>query len=219
MPSPTETKPPSPLHALEWLAVRAGVKPASRHLLTASEGPAVEVAARADGLVTSFLWSRSYLRGFRTRTATDEVGVVFVGKSSMAVARAASAEVRTMALRGWGCWLHGGPSARSDATVELGLALGYPPCCARFFARYGHRESNAALRARALQSTEGPPDWRLNNANFADALISHFVCNYRCDASVVLADTWLGVVSREHPDEATRLTRLLQTTLPTLGSA
>ncbi len=215
MASPPETPAHPPVHALEWLAVCAGIKPVSRHLLALSEQAAVEFAARRDDLVTQYLWSEAYLRGFRTRTGDAHAGVVFVGKSAAAVARAAVAEERTMALRDR-CWLHGGPRARAPAAIELGAALGYPACCTEFFARHGLRESNAQLRARALRATDGPIDWRLHNTDFAQSLISHFVCSYRCSASISLADALLDALRREHPEEATRLVGVLQATLPAL---
>ena len=85
-----------------------------------------------------------------------------------------------------------------------------------FFARHGLRESNAQLRARALRATDGPIDWRLHNTDFAQSLISHFVCSYRCSASISLADALLDALRREHPEEATRLVGVLQATLPAL---
>jgi hypothetical protein len=76
-----------------------------------------------------------------------------------------------------------------DHTRALGLALGYPPCCARAAARVGDHELDAWAAHVAGRRTIGrfaltsPAAYRAGRA-----LVSHVPCSPRCVASLAMAE-------------------------------
>ncbi|MFC1768339.1 hypothetical protein ACFLZX_01120 [Nanoarchaeota archaeon] len=72
---------------------------------------------------------------------------------------------------------------------ELGLTLGYPECCCKFFSdKFNENETD--LTYRTLRNSEGKVfDFHINNAmrHFDIALIFHFPCSYQCEKSIEIA--------------------------------
>ncbi len=220
---------PRPLFPIEWIAVKAGLKSAARTIARRSDIDAVQSAAAEDGLVAVCITAPEYLRSFSTGKAGSGDTLVYLAadRGHLDAAVKAEAVLIEIAAAEQGGFvarlvrrLGAGDQARKalDAKRALGAALGYPPCCVEFFlARPG--ASNHALRAEALARTVGAPDWRLNNADFGNTLISHFVCSYGCEPSADYASAVLTEWSRVAPVQAHKLARQLKATVGGLGSA
>lgn len=87
---------------------------------------------------------------------------------------------------------------------ELGLLLGYPPCCVDFFCRnFSERNTNLGLL-----STN--PLTNLSKRDQDCVLLSHFPCSSECPESMRLARTYLDVIQKADRGRAEEMIKILQ---------
>lgn len=173
---------------LELLAVRAGLKPACRYLISPEAVAKLVRDVQAEGLHACVTEDAAFVGRFRTGFVAGETTVVHVGGTRQAAARAAELE-RSM-MKGWRRWWRTVPIERA-----LGAALGYPPCCTEAFLKV-RTEANDTIRFHALARTPGTAAAVLNDVDDTQAIISHFVCRYDCAPSVRYADALLAELGR-----------------------
>jgi hypothetical protein len=201
---------------LQWLAVRAGLKPAARQIFDGTMVPAVIARARAAGLHVECLPATGYVKKWSDTDAWPGDTLVFVGASADAARTALEAERR---LVRWSrdAWKGARTVLRlftlrqrtESSDDDLGRALGYPSCCVQFFVpRVAH--SIPDLTLAALERTEGPASFLLNNIDLHRALIPHYVCRYDCPASIDYARALLHEFERVDPPRATTLAESLR---------
>ena len=90
---------------------------------------------------------------------------------------------------------------------ELGLALGYPLCCAEFFEEHFEEESkkNNDFTLRTLKKSDGFEFSFFSNIaarHFDLALLNHFPCNFNCEKSVEMAEKHLEVIEKHDKEMA-----------------
>ena len=84
---------------------------------------------------------------------------------------------------------------------ELGILLGYPPCCAEFFAKHEPEESkdkNDYINP-ILENSEGFEFPFYNNIFIRDfdiTLLNHFPCSLLCEKSLELAKNHLNIIKK-----------------------
>jgi len=81
---------------------------------------------------------------------------------------------------------------------RLGLILGYPECCVKFFKDNFGEAENADLTMKSLERSEGHKfDYAMNFvARFFDyTLLSHFPCSLNCEKSLIIARKNLELVA------------------------
>ena len=174
---------------LQWLAVRAGLKPACRQNFGAAMLPRVIARAEAAHLHVECLPAAEYTSKFDYARSHGDDTLVFVAATPAAAKAALEAErefVRSAAA-GWQLTGH------SDEA--LGRALGYPSCCMEFFAARLSYMVPGLLFA-ALERTEGDASFLLNNIDLTRALIPHYVCRYDCAPSMHYARALLSELER-----------------------
>lgn len=101
--------------------------------------------------------------------------------------------------------------------ISLGLTLGYPACCCRFFAEHEPEESkkNNDYILPILKNSKGfkfPKETNICGRYFDYALISHFPCSFECKESISLAKKYLNILMKHDEDLAFQM-------LDVLGSA
>jgi hypothetical protein len=90
------------------------------------------------------------------------------------------------------------------AVEALGLALGYPACCARAFAGLGPRDDATSFAVRLDHPRAGARMCELLFLNGALALASHLPCEPGCPESRALAGSILARLDAERPGFAAR---------------
>ena len=189
---------------IEWLAVRAGAKPAARQV---PEGVAVAdelvAAAERQGLHAVAVEAPEYLAGFASGGAVSCRTIVYVGATPEA-ARAACDVEHAMIIA-----CRRGEPVTSTLNAALGRALGYPECCIASFVPSCDLP-NAALRFEALRRTGDSAFALLNDVDPRRSLVSHFVCRYDCAASLGYARAVLDAAARVDATRAQELRRSLQ---------
>lgn len=189
---------------IEWLAVRAGVKPAARQVPGGETvGHELVAAARRQGLHAIAVEASDFLADFATDGALGCRTIVYVGATPEAARAAVDAEGAMIAAVG----RH--ELVTAALTAALGHALGYPECCvASFVPRCD--VPNATLRFEALRRT-GPLAFALlNDVDPRCVLVSHFVCRYDCAASLRYARAVLAAVADVDAAKADELSRSLE---------
>ncbi|MBT4935484.1 DUF483 domain-containing protein [Candidatus Woesearchaeota archaeon] len=90
--------------------------------------------------------------------------------------------------------------------TDLGLLLGYPECCVKFFStQFNEHNSNP----------EHVPTNHFTNITKRDkdaVLISHFPCSSECEKSIELAKTYLAVLTKEDVQRAEELLEEIRVT-------
>ncbi|MBI4439553.1 hypothetical protein HY638_01115 [Candidatus Woesearchaeota archaeon] len=87
---------------------------------------------------------------------------------------------------------------------NLGIALGYPECCCRFF-RENFSEKNTDLTLSTLGNSNGFRfDFRSNIAmrHFDVSLLFHFPCSFKCKESMKIAKENLRILGGEDRESA-----------------
>jgi hypothetical protein len=188
---------------LQWLGVRAGLKPACRQMFGGAMLQRVIARAQAAGLHIECLPAAEYLAAWTERDVDSGDTLTFIGATAEAAKAALEAE-RSLArttLEVRHCegrrplrrFILDRRSRRCDRA--LGRALGYPSCCVKFFVP--RVEYTAAdLVFAALERTDGPASSLLNNIDLSRALIPHYVCRYTCAASMKYAQALLHELER-----------------------
>jgi hypothetical protein len=202
---------------LQWLAVRAGLKPACRQVFPAATLPGVIARAEAAGLHVACLPAAEYLAQWTDADpsiAPDDT-LAFIGATA-AAARAALEAERSLARSSLVALNTGGGRLRRLLLLlrtqmgdrSLGRALGYPSCCVKFFVpRVAYAIPD--LLFAALERTNGQASLLLNNIELTRALIPHYVCRYDCARSIKYAGALLRELERVDPRAAAALARSL----------
>lgn len=197
-----EARPDLPM-PIEWLAVRAGVKPAARQVPSgAAVGAELVAAAERQGLHAIAVEAANYLADFATGDAAGCQTIVYVGTTPEAARTARDAERAMIAA------CERGEPVTPALNAALGRALGYPECCIAAFAPRCDLP-NAVLRFEALRHTGASACALLNDVDPRRSLISHFVCRYDCAASLGYARAVLGAVAAVDATRAEALARAL----------
>jgi hypothetical protein len=188
---------------IEWLAVRAGVKPATRQVPgAAADGQDLVAVAARHGLHTVVVEAPEYLADFSTGVGTGCRTIFYVGATPEAAQAAVDAERAMIAAVG-----REAPVTRR-LNEALGRALGYPECCIDAFLPRCD-VPNAVLRFEALRRTGASAFALLNDVDPRRALISHFVCRYDCAASLQYARAVLDAVAAVDATRARELAAAL----------
>ncbi len=188
---------------LQWLAVRAGLKPACRQHFGGAMLQQVIARAEAAHLHVECLPAAEYLSLWTESAAGGDDTLVFVAATPAAAKAALEAE--RVFLRS------AAPSHQTAGGADevLGRALGYPSCCVQFFApRVAY--SIPRLQFAAFERTEGRPSFLLNNIDLTRALVPHYVCRYDCPASMRYARALLAELERVDPRGAATLAASLR---------
>ncbi len=198
-------RPPTPGSALpiDWLAVRAGVKPAARSVLRGAGMEDLIASAERQGLHAIPVDAAVYLTDFATGGAAGCDTILYVGATPAAAGAAVDAERAMMAA------VARGAPVSATLNAALGRALGYPQCCIDFFAPRCDLP-NARLRFEALRRTGGSALALLNDLDPVRSLVSHFVCRYDCETSRRYARTVLDAMGESDPARAEELSRALE---------
>lgn len=178
----------------EWLALRAGLKPGLR--LTADAADAREIAERYQ----NFGCSVAVTRGNIGRERRPQV-ILYVARDAQTSVGLRAAERPLLDP-------HSTARDRAFFSRELGLRLGYPPCCVQAF--IDHPRGGGPLRApsdvplhtdyfAATTGWSARPDWRINTLLMRHhaRLVSFTPCRLDCTAAVAQAAAVLRLV-REH---------------------
>jgi hypothetical protein len=189
--------------ARELLAVRAGLKPASRHLLRRDRADDLAERARCDGLHVRITDAAAFAaRCCGEGVAEHATTLVHVGRTEESADAAAGAEQSMVAACARG-------ERVSDAQVRaLGAALGYPACCIEAFLPI-RDFSTTEIRFHALQCTPDTAAALLNNVDEGRALVFHSLCRYDCADSLRSARALLTELARLDEAGAERLSREL----------
>jgi len=98
---------------------------------------------------------------------------------------------------------------------ELGILLGYPPCCVDFFAEHQEELSSKDYNFLGLvlyHSKEGDYSFHTNITQREQdlSLLSHFPCNLACKQSHLLAQNHLQVITKHDPKYAKAISDALK---------
>lgn len=191
---------------VQWVAFRAGIKPAIR--VSAQAGSAAGIAERYREAGASVVQSPPLT--LRRRAAV----VVYVAGSAAEADELFRLERSLLATRAW--------RRQRELGAELGVRLGYPQCCTHAFVVRNHgsllrRQPVAAyLRARdsfrAAQDAATPrPVARLNQLLMREhrSFISFDPCRYDCRPALALADRIAAAAAAEDPEWAAFVDREL----------
>jgi hypothetical protein len=202
---------------LQWLGVRAGLKPACRQIFGGAMLQRVIARAQAAGLHVECLPAAEYVAAWTERDVGSDDTLTFIGATAQAARTALEAERSlartTMEARKSGSrgrfrrFLLERRTRNSDQA--LGRALGYPSCCVSFFVpRVAYAIPD--LLFAALERTGGSASFLLNNIDLRRALIPHYVCRYDCAASMKYARALLGELESVDPSGAKALASSLR---------
>ncbi len=103
----------------------------------------------------------------------------------------------------------------NDNHYKLGIALGYPRCCSRFFQDQAHVQSEKAndFTLAALRNSEGFLFPFYNNfaaRHFDLSLLSHFPCSFHCQSSAKIAKNNLNIVEQYSIQHEALLRKMLK---------
>ncbi len=90
---------------------------------------------------------------------------------------------------------------------ELGIALGYPECCAAFYKEHSPQNGNVSpdLTLEVLKRSQGfqfPFEMNIAARHFDVSLISHFPCSFHCTSSLEIAKNNFRLLSSQDPEIA-----------------
>lgn len=170
----------------EEIALAAGLRPAIRQLLTATEAAAARARFERVGLVcVTADRPLGATRGGVTvppASPSTERLPLFVGRERAHLEAACAAEM-----------------AQDEGHVTLGRLLGYPRCCVEAFDAAATPRRSATVLSRSLAATHGPLDPLLN---VLDLDVFHFVswypCAFDCAHTRRYATAVASLLSRRH---------------------
>lgn len=178
---------------VEWLAFTAGLKPAIR--ISADESSAPSIVDRFSGAGASVITCRGFMG-----EAREAHVLIYVATSVAAAERLRDIEAPLLKPD-----KNRPGKLEVDSTRELGLGLGYPPCCVDAFTdRLARRplfrdpsdpvDDYAAARAAWVAR----PDPKLNTLLLPihARLITFEPCSYRCSHAIAFADGVLELALR-----------------------
>lgn len=160
---------------IEWLAFRAGIKPAIRISCEASE---------ADGLAKRYLEGDAHVRRGSFVIDGRKLAVIYVARSEDEAERLRRIECDKSLLS----WV---VDRFEHHNNRLGRLLGYPECCVAAYGRRSRgkgRENDWYRSARAAWVQKPMP--RLNALLMVEgrSLLSFDACRYDCPAALALAE-------------------------------
>lgn len=189
------------LPSFEWLAVRSGLKPASRHVGSSAFAARLVEAARATGLHVVAHAADAFVSGFCEGNAGADT-IVYAARTEAALAAVVEAERAMIAT------CDRGGRATAAQVSALGAALGYPACCVAAFISIRDL-SNAEIRFHALRRTPGAASLLLNETIDGRVLVSYALCRCDCPASVQYGRALLQELARIDQRGADELVRAL----------
>ncbi len=190
----------NPYWGLEWLAVRSGLKPACRVLVSSEDAQRLAEYARADGLHLCITEADRFVAGFCAIGLEENTTLVHAAPTEKAAAETAEIE-RSMIEA-----CSRGERVTADRVRALGAALGYPSCCIAAFLPVRDLP-NAEIRFQALRRTPERAPLLLNNIREERALVSHCLCRYDCAASLRYARALFRELASVDPAAAGELQR------------
>lgn len=118
----------------------------------------------------------------------------------------------------------GDPQQRKRTIHEIGLALGYPDCCASEFAGYRTQDDQnvmASIIRRENQQAGSPVirniPWQLNFLPPMAGPVFWYPCCLRCNESLLLADRYLKQIKQIRPEHAAIIQENLTGVILTVG--
>jgi hypothetical protein len=174
----------------EELALRAGLKPLIRELLSAADLEREQTRLQAAGFVTGVA-PRVYGPTQDGWVISEESMVephlarraLFVGRDRGRIAEAIACQMERT----------------DESDIELGRLLGYPRCCVEAFVETSIPRTNVEVAAASLARTSGMLQPRLN---VLDHGIFHYIfwmpCRYDCPLSFRYAEVIAAVIARRH---------------------
>lgn len=201
---------------IEYLAFRAGLKPAIRLSAEPGRGDAIAeryaslgcAIARGTGLI--FIGQRELLLEF-----------VYVAHTQADADGLRDAEVPTLQPEDTTPL-----EVALKATREVGLRLGYPACCVdvccarlktrRALIKVGNSLGTASQAYHAVRDAWVPaPRWQLNDLLFTvrKSILSFEPCSYACDTATRYADAVLEVIEEMDPVARESIERALKRSL------
>ncbi len=191
----------------DWLALRAGLKPGLR--LTADAAGAREIAERYQ----NFGCAVALARGHVGRERRPQV-ILYIARDAQTAVGLRAAERPLLEP-------HSNARDRAFFSRELGLRLGYPPCCVQAFVDHPrgggplHTDREPPLDTDYFAATSGwspRPDWRINTLLMRQhaRLISFTPCRLDCAAAVAQADAVLRLVREQAAASAPVLEDMLR---------
>ncbi|MBS3131678.1 hypothetical protein J4212_04565 [Candidatus Woesearchaeota archaeon] len=94
---------------------------------------------------------------------------------------------------------------------ELGIALGYPKCCCRFFTE-NFSEDSYDLTLKTLRNSQGDFHFQNNIAarHFDFSLLFHFPCSFDCRESLRISKTSLEILENSSKETAALFVKKLK---------
>lgn len=192
---------------VEWLALRAGLKPAIRLTAEPSEVEALEARfSRLGAKVARGLWRRGQGR---------VLAVLYVARSARDAEALRDVEAPVID--------HETPTPRQlevNACMEVGRRLGYPRCCVEAFCARVERGCGVLSSGSIVASEDyvaardawvARPCPRLNTLLLAASIrwITFEPCRFDCSLARSLADAVAGLVASRSPESASAIDRVL----------
>jgi hypothetical protein len=186
-----------PLFALEpeLSCIRAGLKPAGRHSLSAASAAPLISALQALGLCASLYWPEDPAAGIGYLSPAEQALLLASPRGHLLYARDPDQLAALVEAH------------EAGDNEAIGALLGYPPCCVAANRLWDALPFNDYVR---LARTSAAFDWRLNifTGGLRDRqgrslqTISHFPCTLACADSIVLADLQRAALRERSPDFA-----------------
>ena len=178
------------MKALEILCVLHGIKPVARQGFYDSEITAVDEFCKISGLFVEKSRDRIEVHGVGYSNVGQRgkhgLKLLYISKDEIKAAQACLFETR-------------------QDHMQAGIALGYPRCCAEFFAK-SFVEGN--LNPVHLPTN---PWTNLTQRENDACLLSHFPCHSDCDASVAIARQNFELLSKTDSKTAREIYSALAT--------
>jgi len=105
----------------------------------------------------------------------------------------------------------GNPVLRRQTIREIGLALGYPDCCASAFAALPVQDDSSVMDAMFLKSRATRMDlpWQMNFLVPMTGPVFYYPCGFDCQSSLELADRYLAAMDALRPGTSGRMRAVL----------
>ena len=174
----------------QWVALARGLRPMLREVVGAQHLPTVLQRARALGLAVRAVPGAAAVESGsgKLRLGSGEERILFVAREAARAQDAVRLEISMRQVRD-----------SSDGSRQLGVLLGYPPCCIDAWCEV---EGNPDLGVAYARSAARTQEWdgRLNQVPGMPHLVPWFPCRFDCPASAAFVEqlvgrwpTWQGV--------------------------
>ena len=188
------------IKSMELLFLLNNLKPVVRHGYYDEELPKVEKFCKQNNLflVKSPFKVKPVEHGYSNKGIMSEDGMsfVYISKDELMANKALLFEIK-------------------QDHFNLGLILGYPECCCRFFEKHFPERSKVDnnYEIPILENSTG------NNFNFVNnifmrhrdyCLLSHFPCSLDCEHSIKIGERHLQLLKENYPDYADNISSNLK---------